>query len=81
VPPESQSDGRGGAGGFARALREAGPYLSIGTALAATVLLGVGAGYGLDRWWGTQPVFFLIGGTLGVLAALFQFFRTVSRRQ
>jgi F0F1-type ATP synthase assembly protein I len=81
VPPESQNDGRGGSGELARALREAGPYLSIGSALAATVLLGVGAGYVLDRWWGTKPAFLLICGTLGVLTALFQFFRTVSRKQ
>jgi F0F1-type ATP synthase assembly protein I len=66
---------------LARALREAGPYLSIGTALAATVFLGVGAGYGLDRWWGTQPIFLLVGGTVGVLTALFQFYKTVSRKQ
>jgi F0F1-type ATP synthase assembly protein I len=81
VPPETQDDERTGAGSLARALKEAGPYLSIGTALAATVLLGVGAGYWVDRRWGTKPVFLLIGGTLGVFTALFQFFKTVGRRQ
>jgi len=81
VPPGTQDDDGAGAGSLARALREAGPYLSIGTALAATVLLGVGAGYWVDRRWGTKPVFLLIGGTLGVVTALFQFFRTVGRKQ
>jgi ATP synthase protein I len=81
VPPEPQNDRGGGRGSVTRALREAGPYLSIGTALAATVLLGVGAGYWVDRRWGTQPVFLLIGGTLGVATALLQFFKTVGRRQ
>ena len=69
-----------GAGDWTRALREAGPYLSIGTSLAATVLLGVGAGYWLDRRFGTTPVFFLIGSALGLFAALYQFFKTVNRK-
>jgi len=46
--------------------------------LATTVLLGVGVGYGVDRWWGTQPIFLLVGGTLGVALALYQFLKTVS---
>ena len=69
-----------GAGDWTRALREAGPYLSIGTSLAATVLLGVGGGYWLDRRFGTTPVFLLIGSALGLFAALYQFFTTVNRK-
>ncbi len=61
-----------------RALREAGPYLGLGTTLAATVLAGVGAGYWLDEKLGTQPWFLLVGGTLGVGASLTYFFRMVS---
>lgn len=67
-----------GAGDWTRALREAGPYLSIGTSLAATVLLGVGAGYWLDRRFQTTPIFLLIGSALGLFAALYQFFTTVN---
>jgi ATP synthase protein I len=65
---------------WTRALREAGPYLSLGTSLAVTVLAGLGAGYWIDRRFGTRPAFFLAGGVLGVLAALYQFFKTASRR-
>jgi len=61
-----------------RALREAGPYLGLGTTLAATVLAGLGAGYWLDARLGTQPWFLLVGGTLGVGVALLYFFRAVS---
>lgn len=61
-----------------RALREAGPYLGLGTTLAATVLAGLGSGYWLDGWLETGPLFLLVGGTLGVGVALFYFFRTVS---
>jgi ATP synthase protein I len=67
-------------GDWTRALRETAPYLSLGTTLAATVLLGVGVGHWIDRRWGTQPVFLLVGGTLGVVTALYQFFKTVSRK-
>jgi F0F1-type ATP synthase assembly protein I len=65
---------------WSNALREAGPYLSIGTSLAVTVLAGLGIGYWADRSLGTQPVFFLIGSGLGLFAALYQFFQTVSRK-
>jgi F0F1-type ATP synthase assembly protein I len=43
------------------------------------VLAGLGGGYWLDGRLGTRPVFLLLGGTLGVGAALYHFFRTVAR--
>jgi ATP synthase protein I len=61
-----------------RALREAGPYIGLGITLAATVLAGLGVGYWLDGWLGTQPWLLLGGGTLGVFAALVHFFRSVT---
>jgi F0F1-type ATP synthase assembly protein I len=76
VPQDQKNRG----GGWTGALRDAGPYLSIGTSLAATVLLGVGVGYWADRALGTRPVFFLIGAGLGLFAALYQFFKTVNRK-
>ena len=45
--------------------------------MAASVLLGLGAGYWLDSKLGTRPVFFLIGAVLGLLAAALHFYRTV----
>lgn len=69
-----------GLGDWTRALREAGPYLGLGTTLAGTVLGGLGLGYWVDRQFGTRPVFFLVGAVLGVAAAMLQFFRTVNRR-
>jgi len=64
-----------------RALREAGPYLGLGTTLAGTVLAGLGVGYWLDGRLGTPPWFLLGGGTLGVVAALVYFFRSVTGLQ
>jgi F0F1-type ATP synthase assembly protein I len=43
------------------------------------VLAGLGAGYWLDGRLGTRPWFLLVGGSLGVGAALLYFFRAASR--
>jgi F0F1-type ATP synthase assembly protein I len=58
-------------------MREAGPYLGIGTSLAATVLLGVGAGRWIDVRLNSEPIFTLVGSFVGLAAALYGFFRTV----
>jgi F0F1-type ATP synthase assembly protein I len=59
-------------------LREAAPYLGLGTTLAVTVLAGLGGGYWLDGRLGTRPLFLLLGGTLGLAAGLYHFFKTVA---
>ena len=78
APSEAPDSRESSARDRGRALREAGPYLGLGTTLAATVLAGVGVGYWLDARLETTPWFLLVGGTLGVGAALMYFFRTVS---
>lgn len=77
TPPER--DSRGDARDWTRALREAAPSLEFGTTLAVTVLAGLGGGYWLDGRLGTRPVFLLLGGALGVGAALYHFFKVVAR--
>jgi F0F1-type ATP synthase assembly protein I len=47
-------------------------------AMAVTVLAGLGGGHWLDGRLGTGPVFLLLGGALGVAAALLHFFKTVA---
>lgn len=63
---------------FARVLREAAPYLGLGTALATTVGLLIALGFWLDGWLETTPVLALVLGLLGVVLALVQFVRTAS---
>jgi F0F1-type ATP synthase assembly protein I len=75
MPVEKKGGGRQDWGSV---LRETAPYLSIGTALAVTVLVGLGGGYWLDGQFGTRPVFFLVGGILGLGAAMYHFMKTVS---
>jgi len=72
LDPSSQS---GEPRDLARVMREAAPYLGMGTALAATVGLSFGLGVWLDRLWGTTPGLALAFGSLGVVAALVQFVR------
>lgn len=64
---------------FAKVLREAAPYLGLGTALATTVGLSFALGFWLDRLLGTKPVLALVLGSAGVLLALVQFVRTASK--
>jgi F0F1-type ATP synthase assembly protein I len=76
TPPERDSGGE--TRDWTRALRETAPLAGLGTTLAVTVLAGLGGGYWLDGRLGTRPVFLLLGGALGVGAALYHFFTTVA---
>lgn len=77
TPQDSQKSGRD----WQRVVREAAPYLGMGTSLAVTVLLGLWIGHWLDKKLGTEPAFFLVGAGLGLLAAGYQFYRTVVVRK
>jgi hypothetical protein len=78
-PPLDTSGAPGrGRGDWTQALREAAPYMGLGTSLAVTVLLGVGAGYWLDEKLGTKPWLLLLGAASGLAVALYHFFRSVT---
>ena len=77
-PPEKPDQKHSGeAGDWTRALREAAPYLGIGSSLAFTLLACLGLGYWLDVKLGTKPVFFLVGGAFGLFAAGYNFYKTI----
>jgi hypothetical protein len=59
-------------------VREAAPFLGLGTTLAVTGRAGLGGGYWLDRQLGTRPVLLLLGGALGIGGALYYFFMAVA---
>lgn len=48
-------------------IREASPYLSLGTQVAMTMVAFVVGGYFLDRFLGTMPWFILSGAILGMV--------------
>ncbi len=58
--------------------REAGPYLTLGVQLAATVLLLLWGGNWLDDKYDTDPVFTLIGAFLGISVGLYNLIQTVN---
>ncbi len=42
--------------------------LRIGTEIVASTMIGLGAGFMLDRWLGTRPIFLLIFFVFGAVA-------------
>ena len=50
-------------------------YLGIGTSLAVTLLLAVGAGYWIDKRFGTTPVFVLVGAAFGMFAVFYHLYK------
>ena len=66
------------------AVRDSSPYLGIGTSLAVTMLLSLGAGYWIDKRFGTEPAFFLVGAGFGLFAVfynLYKVYRLMSKRK
>jgi F0F1-type ATP synthase assembly protein I len=80
-PPQLPDNRKESGSDWTRAVREAAPYLGLGSSLAALVLVGLGAGYWLDGRLGTRPWLLLLGGVLGIAMALLELYRTVSGRR
>lgn len=58
-----------------------GELSSIGFALVIATVIGLVAGYWLDRWLGTAPWLMLIGLGLGIAAGFVNLFRSVNRAE
>jgi len=54
-------------GNWQDSMREASPYLSLGTQVAMTMVAFVVGGYFLDRFLETTPWFILAGAILGMV--------------
>ena len=64
--------------------RDSVSYLGIGSSLALTVLLCLWLGHWLDKKFGTEPRYFLVGAVVGVVAAFLHFwkmYRTMTGRK
>jgi len=59
--------------------RKSGIAYAAGITLFATVIAFIGAGWLLDRWLNTKPVFLVIGLVLGSAAGLYEFIRMSSK--
>ena len=61
------------------AMRQAAPYLLLGTQMAATVIVLGGIGWWIDSIASTEPVILIIGASVGSVVGLVQFLRSVQR--
>lgn len=50
--------------------------LQAGTELIASIIAGALIGYGLDKWWGTTPIFLIAMLILGVITGFINVWRT-----
>jgi F0F1-type ATP synthase assembly protein I len=55
--------------------RDSVSYLGLGTGLAFTLLLSVGAGYWIDKRFGTTPAFVLVGAAFGLFAVFYHLYK------
>jgi F0F1-type ATP synthase assembly protein I len=60
-----------------RIVTELSPYLNLGMEMAVTMGLGVLAGWYLDDWNGTSPIFIVICSILGAVLSLYIFLKQV----
>ena len=58
--------------------RQAAHYAIVGIMFPVSIALGFFAGYMIDRWLGTVPLFALIGLCFGVAAAIRNLLQTVA---
>lgn len=58
-------------------LREAGPYLGLGTQLAITMVVMFFLGYWIDGKWETLPLFTIIFSFLGAFGGIYSFIKSV----
>jgi F0F1-type ATP synthase assembly protein I len=65
---------------FQGAVRQSGPAAMAAYSLVGAVLLLGAAGYGLDRWLGTEPWGVLGGLLLGVAVGFYELITMSSRR-
>jgi len=64
--------------GFAKSVREVGPYLGLGLQLAVTIVAMVLLGSWLDKKFDSGYVFTLIGGIVGISAGIYNLVKTVN---
>ncbi|MBI2835385.1 MAG: AtpZ/AtpI family protein [Acidobacteria bacterium] len=63
----------------ARMLRTVGNLSSVGFAFVLAIVIGAGAGYLFDGWFGTSPWLFLVFFFLGLAAGILNVYRMAAR--
>ena len=70
--PEDPSKGK-----LTRAYSQAGPYITMGTQFAASILLGLLGGWWADGKLSTFPVFLMLGTFLGAGAGFYNLYKVL----
>ncbi len=65
--------------GLAETYRTLGPYMGLGTELAASVVGMLLIGYFLDKHFNTSPWLLLTGAAVGMIGGFYNFFREVQK--
>jgi len=63
---------------FSESISQVGPYLGLGTQLAATVVLMVFVGVFLDNKFETKPIFILVCSLFGAFAGMYNFIKNIN---
>ena len=71
-PPEDKRRGK-----LLRAYSQAGPYITMGTQFAASILLGLLGGWWVDGKLSTFPLFLMLGTFLGAGAGFYNLYRVL----
>ncbi len=64
---------------LAKSYRAAAPWLAAVWQFTGSALVGVLAGYGVDRWLGVDPWGLVVGGVLGSGVGFYAFIRTTTK--
>ncbi len=64
---------------LSEAYRQVGPYMGLGTELAASVAGMLLIGYFLDQHFNTSPWLLLTGAVIGTIGGFYNFFREVQK--
>ncbi len=64
---------------LAETYRQLGPYMGLGTELAASVVGMLLIGYFLDEHFNTSPWLLLTGAAVGLIGGFYNFFREVQK--
>jgi F0F1-type ATP synthase assembly protein I len=73
--PDGKAPAKEGSGGLQSSLGDSASYLGIGSSLAFTVLLCLWLGHWLDKKFGTEPRYMLVGAGVGGVAAFLHFWK------
>lgn len=81
MPPASESpkDARGGASGLPSQGLDLARFGGMGLQFAATLCVFAFAGYWLDRWLGTLPLFLIVGVFVGFFGGTLSMVKRVAR--